>query len=230
MSYTNTSIRPDSLNSLKETQTVFVDTVTKHRKNIRKLFCLIWLLFLANLTQAQKINFRFAFGNRAATIYPFTHAFDKTFYPVFQSGIEYKYFDKKRCSLYQTAILHYNYHKYLGHDFGIISEFAVAYHFKKSFFIQTSLGIGYLAEAPTTKTYKLNSNGDYVRTTPILSMVTIPFSLMGGYEFKKGVAVFLAYQYGVQFPYNRTVPLLPTDNVMLGIKYKIIKKKKNEEK
>lgn len=189
----------------------------------------LMLLLSAYSVHAQKINFRFAFGDRAATIYPFTHAFDKTFYPVFQAGIEYQYFYKKRCSLYQTAILHYNYHKYLGHDFGILSEFAFAYHFKKSFFFQTSLGIGYLMEVPNVKTFKLNSNGDYVNATPVLSMASIPFTLMGGYEFKKGISIFLAYQYNVQFPYNKTVSLLPTDNLMLGFKYKIIQKKKDEQ-
>jgi len=194
----------------------------------KTLFIIISLAIL-HCSFAQQIRFRFAAGDRAATIYPFTHAFDNKLYPVIQTGFEYQYYEKNRFCLNQSLVFHYNYHPYLGYDFGIFSEASGSYKFKKPFYIQLNLGVGYLGELPADKTYKLNGNGEYIEVRPLHSMVSTSLSLMIGYEFENGFSIFSSYQYAIEFPYNRIVGILPTDNLLLGMKVKLVKNMKNEK-
>lgn len=184
------------------------------------------LLFVGvNTCFGQKLDFRLAVGDRSATIYPFTHAFDGNFYPVFQTGIEYWYSVKNRFSFGQTAVFHYNYHSYLGNGIGVMTEATGCYSFRSPFFIQLNLGIGYLGEWPAVEDFRRDDNGDYIGVKPIFSMVMIPLSFLFGYEFQNKISVFALYQYAIQFPYNKTIGMLPTDNLMLGMKVNLFKKR-----
>lgn len=144
-----------------------------------------------------------------------------------QAGIEYKYFEKGRFDFRQTAILHCNYHQFTGSDLAIISEFAANYKFPKQFFIGINLGAGYLGKIPADKVYRLNAEGDYYLVRPLLSMATVPLSLIFGYEFKNGISPFIMYSYSIQFPYNKTIIMIPADNLLAGIMIKRIHNKKN---
>jgi hypothetical protein len=191
-----------------------------------KTILFIILITIGSYAYSQHLSWQFAVGDRAATILPFTHAFDDKFYPVVQTGVEYTYLEKPKFSLGQTAKLHYSYHPVLGNDFGVFSEAAAKYKVKEIFFIGLNLGLGYFGELPATKTFKRNEKGEYEEARPLLSMFAIPFSVTVGHEFKNGISPFLSYQYCVQLPYNRTIGALPSDNLLVGVKVKFQKRGK----
>ena len=193
---------------------------------MKRVFIIGFLLITARAC-GQKLSWRFGAGDHAVTIYPFTHVFDNKFYPVVQAGVAYRFFEKGRFDLSQTAILHYNYHQFTGSDLAIISEIAVNYKLPKQFFMGINLGAGYLGKIPADKVYRLNAEGDYYQVRPFLSMATVPLSLFFGYEFKNGISPFIMYSYNIQFPYNKTIIMIPADNLLAGIMIKRIHNKKN---
>ena len=189
-------------------------------------FITVFILCLVNESYSQVWSGSLSFGDKAATLYPFAQAFDKTFYPVTQLAAEYQYFEKKQHSIFQTAVFHFQDHKLLGYGLGLRSEAGYRYLFSNGFFPEVLLGIGYLGTIPSEKQFKLNENGIYKEADPLISMIEIPFTIGIGYQWKNRYSVFLRYQYSAQFPYNNTIPVVPSDNFLLGFRIKILKMKK----
>ena len=194
---------------------------------MKTLFILV-LLTVVNCSYSQKTSFKLAIGDQAATIYPFTRIFDKKFYPVVQTGIEYKYTEKGNFNFSQDIVIQYKYHPYLGHSFGIFSQAAGSYRFRIPFFALLGFGVGILGEFPADNAYKLNLKNEYVKVRPMHPMAGASMSFIIGYEFKNRFSIFSSYQYGIQFPFNKTIAILPTEMVFLGTKIKLFKKRDDE--
>jgi hypothetical protein len=180
------------------------------------------LFVVANLTMTtlpatgQKLDLSFALGDRAATLGPFVQLDDNSFHPVLQESLEIALITRSQYSLYQTALVHQEYHQWTGYSMGIRSETGFRQQILRDLYAEFLLGIGYLAIFPTSQQFVLAANGEYGKASPVISAMEIPVTVAIGYRLANGMAPFVKYQYSVQFPYNHSICLLPFESLLIG--------------
>lgn len=186
------------------------------------------LIFISNgsICYPQTWSVSLAFGDVAVTLYPFSQLLDQTFYPLFQLAAEYQYWGKRGHSLSQTAVFQFYYHRLTGHGLGVKSDVLYRYTFRNGFYPEVQVGFGYVATVPSERQYKPDANGNYTKADPLISRAELSAGLGAGYQWRNRYAIFLRYQYAVQFPYNRKITALPNDILLAGFRLTIATSKK----
>ena len=112
---------------------------------------------------------------------------------------------------------HVHRHRTLGTGIGIRFEAGYRWELFKRFYSEVMLGIGALSTTAVNQQYQLSEEGEYQKTNSQIFSFDAPLTFGFGYLSKNDWNPFIRYQYSAQFPFNRTSPASPSDNLLLGI-------------
>jgi hypothetical protein len=197
------------------------------------IFYLLMITFCANGFAQRKKQVSIAFMN-AATAKPFSH-FGNLFsglHPGVMLGYGYDISSKPRHDWYQDLNIGYFYHRFVQHAITLTTDIGYRYRFSNSWSAQASAGGGYLHSIPATAQLSLNSNGDYKNAKGIGRMQALAAFNIGAGKILEPAAlrpikIFISYRVMLQFPFIKAyVPLLPYNNLLIGMTMPIIKRSK----
>jgi hypothetical protein len=199
------------------------------KKNLVLLICLVPIVIFG---QEKAIPINISLYNEATAI-PFTRFFTSPIHPGIQLGTEYNWMQKERARLFQTANIHYYYHRYLAQGIGLNTEIAYEYRLGSRFTFAGLLGIGYLHTFATAEEFYF-SNGQYQKKTDFGNARLSPsLSLEIGYLLQKSEInspkMFIRYQSWAEYPYSPDfIPVMTHISLHVGANFFInLKNKRN---
>lgn len=163
------------------------------------------------------------------TAYPFgsfSSLFVKEFHPGFEVGTGFNWKVKEKHDWFQTFEFGYSYHRFVQHTIALYTEFGYRYKFLKTFSAEAKIGGGYLHAFPDSKIFVLKEDGTYKKKTNLGHPQAMgSFSLGINKKISDpGLVAFLEYKQRIQLPFiNSYVPILPSDMLMIGVKFPLKK-------
>jgi len=193
---------------------------------MRHFYLTTALLIIAILATAQKELYTSLGIYNAQNAMPFGK-FSGLVTEVIHPGIEFGYgrtFAKKQNhEWFKEFKFSYFYHRYVQHGIPVYFNLGYKHRLFKMLSAETSLGLGYMHSVPATGKYKLNDDGEYKSNKGIGRMqATASFSIGLNYVVAstnpRPIRIFTLYQQRVQMPFVKSyVPLLPYNNLMIGV-------------
>lgn len=149
-------------------------------------------------------------------------------HPGISGGTEFPYRRWAHASIFQSAVLGYQYHRYVQHTIQLYSEFGYRYQLRWPIDLEARLGVGYLHAIPDSEIFKLEE-GVYVRKKGLGRPQAMAGLTVGaGFRLPKGWSILLAYQFYVQMPFVKSyVPVLPNTALHLGMQFPLFNRKKS---
>ncbi|MCK6691801.1 MAG: hypothetical protein L6Q97_06820 [Thermoanaerobaculia bacterium] len=149
-------------------------------------------------------------------------------HPGISGGTEFQYRHWPHASIFQSAVVAYQYHRYVQHTIQLYSEFGYRYRFGWPLNLEARLGAGYLHAIPDNEIFKLE-NGAYVRKKSIgRPQLMAGLTLGAGFRVKDDWSILLAYQFYIQTPFVKSyVPVLPNTALHLGLQFPLFHRKKS---
>ena len=151
--------------------------------------------------------------------------------PGVEFGYHFNWRNKKNHDWYQEIKVAYFYHRFVQHAIPLYTDLGYRYKFSGKWTAQAAIGAGYMHSIPATAQLKLQSDGEYKNGKGIGRMQAVGvFNIGGSHIFHpaaaKRVTLFITYQQMVQMPFiNAYVPLLPYNNLLLGVSIPLKSKK-----
>ena len=151
--------------------------------------------------------------------------------PGMEFGYQFNWRNKKKHDWYQEIKLAYFYHRFVQHAIPLYTDLGYRYKFSQKWTAQAAIGAGYMHSIPATAQLTLQSNGEYKNGKGIGRMQAVGvFNIGASHIIKpaaaKPVTLFITYQQMLQMPFiNAYVPLLPYNNLLLGISIPLKSKK-----
>lgn len=144
--------------------------------------------------------------------------FGTPIHPGFSVGTAFELKEWEKSELHQRLRLGYFYHQYVQHGFQLYTETV----YKKpiqNWFVEASLGLGYLQSVPATGVFELTESGTYKDQGSVLRPQFMAGAGLGfGYAIRPETTVFLQYQFYLQMPFVKEyVPLVPNSALHFGI-------------
>lgn len=194
--------------------------------NIRTLF--FCFLLMGGIQANAQRSYSLSFFNNATQLplASFSAVWKQPMHPGICAGYEFHW--KEGSKWFQTVKVGFYYHQFVQSGIQLYTDFGYRKTFDKGFFVDASVGLGYLHAIPLTEQAKLNSNGDYeikngIGRAQVMTGLTPGF----GYRFQlkdSQLSVFTAYQIWLQLPFvPGYVPLLPNGSVHIGARLSINK-------
>lgn len=197
------------------------------------VFYLFMMLTLQSSAQKNK-QISIAFMN-TSTANPFSQ-FGKLITTIQHPGIElcysFNWKTKNQHDWYQEIKLAYFYHRFVQNAIPLYSDFGYRYKFSTRWTAQVAIGAGYIHSIPATAQLTLQDNGEYKNGKGIgrkqgLAVVNIGAAHIINPSAPKPVKIFITYQQMLQMPFiNAYVPLLPYNNLLVGISIPLKSNKK----
>jgi hypothetical protein len=149
-------------------------------------------------------------------------------HPGISGGTEFSYRHWAHASIFQTAVLGYQYHRYIQHTIQLYSEFGYRYRLHWPLNLEARLGAGYLHAIPDSEIFK-RENGVYVRKKGLgRPQAMAGMTLGAGVRLPKDWTILLAYQFYLQMPFVKSyVPVLPNTALHLGVQFPLFNRKKS---
>ena len=149
-------------------------------------------------------------------------------HPGISAGTEFPYRKWPHAAIFQSAVLGYQYHRYVQHSIQLYSEFGYRYRLRWPLNLEARLGAGYLHAIPDNEIFKLE-NGAYVRKKGFgRPQAMAGLTLGAGFRLPKDRSILLAYQFYAQMPFVKSyVPVLPNTALHLGIQFPLFHRKKS---
>ena len=149
--------------------------------------------------------------------------------PGMEFGYQFNWRNKKKHDWYQEIKLAYFYQRFVQHAIPLYTDVGYRYKFSQKWTAQATIGAGYMHSIPATAQLKLQSNGEYKNGKGIGRMQAVGvFNIGASHTLNptKPVTLFITYQQMLQMPFiNSYVPLLPYNNLLLGISISLKSKK-----
>jgi hypothetical protein len=193
---------------------------------MKLLLCILTLSAMSISTAAQKTKYVSVSIYNTQNAMPFGKLAGLTG-EILHPGIEFGYgkiiSQKKNHEWFSELKASYFFHRFVQHGIPLYYNFGYRYKFSPKLSAETSLGAGYMHSIPATAKLKLNSDGDYDNNKGIGRMqATASFGIGISYTInhsaQQPVKIFTLYQQRIQMPFVKSyVPLLPYNNLMIGI-------------
>lgn len=199
-----------------------------------KQLLFIALFFVAIQLQAQTNNYWTVAFTDQATAYPFAilaDYFNEPLHPGIEIGRGKDIRKKTKHDWFREIKLGYFYHRFVQHGIALSVNYGYRYKFSKHVNADAALGAGYFHSIAATEVLRLDDKGNYHNAKGIgRPQIMGALTLGGGYVFdlKSGrpLKVFFQYQARIQAPFvNSYVPILPYDQIALGVSFVLPSKK-----
>jgi hypothetical protein len=190
---------------------------------------LLALFLLFNLKAQERKQFYSVALTNSNPAAPFTKfaGLVKQYHPGIEVGWQRKLKEKPGYYWNHQVQLGYFFHRFVQH--GITAYTMIEYNRKLSSRLDADLSIGggYFHSIPATAVFELKDNGEYSSAKGIgRPQAMAAFAIGGKYHFKNSKTIFLKYQQRLQAPFIKSyVPVLPYNNMILGIQLPINKVK-----
>ncbi|MDO1448136.1 hypothetical protein Q0590_17815 [Rhodocytophaga aerolata] len=132
-------------------------------------------------------------------------------------GTELNYRKKQHSQVFQTINLAYYSHKSLHRGFYLSSEVGYRKHFG-SFFLDATIGGGYLHLISTVPVYKATANGDFVKASAHFHKFMPTLGVGTGYRITNATSLFARYEVFGEMPIQQSVPILPHKALHVGMR------------
>jgi hypothetical protein len=166
----------------------------------------------------------------AGTATPFSQfgkLITKLQHPGVEIGYTFNWNTKKKHDWRQEIKLNYFYHRFVQHAISLYSDLAYVYKFSPKWTMQAAVGAGYMHSIPATAQLKLGDNGEYKNgkaagRMQLLGAVNFSVAHILDPNAAKPIALFITYQQMLQTQFIHSyVPLLPYNNLLLGISIRL---------
>lgn len=149
-------------------------------------------------------------------------------HPGISAGTEFPYRHWRHADLFQSAVVGYQYHRYVQHTVQLYSELGYRYRLNWPINLEARLGAGYLHAIPDNEIFKLE-NGAYVSHKGIgRPQAMAGLALGAGFRLPKDWCLLLVYQFYIQTPFVKSyVPVLPNTALHLGMQFPLFHRKKS---
>ena len=188
-----------------------------------KYSTIILLIFLSSVafSQEKTKHLYFQASNKTVSLYPFYKIFSGKIKPAFTIGGEIEHRSNQKSVLFQNAELTFYSHEMIGSGITLSTNLGYCYQTDFGLYADASLGIGTSIYSPARQNYVLDENGEYaLRKNPIFIMLSVPTDLSLGYQANK-LSFYLKYRYTLEGKFIGILPIIPTQLLSIGIKFKI---------
>lgn len=149
-------------------------------------------------------------------------------HPGIQVGFEKIWKEKKRFTLAQNFRLGYFYQRLVHHGIPLYTQIGYKYRVYKKLNLAAFADAGYIHTFGDNPTYKLNSDGEYVRTARAgKAHITFGYSIMASWAFSckhSTITPFIQHQFWMMTPFVKSyVPLMPNSAFHAGVYFTINK-------
>lgn len=185
-----------------------------------KLFFFGITLFFCHVLSAQVIdNLDIALQSESIS-YPFSRV--SPVHPSIQIGTSFRKRIKEKSERNYNLYLGFYHHKDVENGIYLRGEYAHTFIIAKKVGITLPIGLGYLHTFYPGELFSQNDDGSFSKVnqlgrTHIMATTGIGLSYRG---FEK-IEPYIQHDFMAQYPFGKTIPLLPHSFVRLGVKFKI---------
>lgn len=151
-------------------------------------------------------------------------------HPGVSAGTEFEYRHWRHGMLFQSAVLQYQYHRYVQHTIQAYSEVGYRYALRWPLNLEARLGAGYLHAIPAAQVFVFDQ-GRYVRKKSWGRAQLMAGAALGvGVRLPRDWTLVLQYQFYIQTPFVRSyVPVLPNTALHAGVQFPFLHRKKQQK-
>lgn len=148
-------------------------------------------------------------------------------HPGLSAGTEFGYRQGRHGRLFQSAVIQYQYHRYVQHTFAAYSELGYRYALRWPLNLEARLGAGYLHAIPAAQVFRPDQGRYQRKRSWGRPQLMAGVALGVGVRLPHAWTALLQYQFYIQTPFVRSyVPVLPNTALHAGVQFPLLQRKK----